>query len=71
MNTRFQKYNVTNKQMTHQRKKNVAVKKILVREKKKREISNKVYNFFSSNLCLMFDLSNKGKMSEKVMGTDW
>ena len=48
----------------------MAVKKILVRETKKREISNKVYNFFSSNLCLMFDLSNKGKMSEKVMGTD-
>ena len=70
LNTKYQRYNVTHKQMTHQRKKNVAVKKTLVRETKKREICNKVYNFFSSNLCLMFHLTNKGKMSEPLMRID-
>ena len=47
----------------------MAVKKILPeKQKKKRELSNKVYNFFPSNLCRMFDLSNKGKIFEQVMG---
>ena len=68
LNTKYQRYNVTHKQMTHQKKKIWRLKKTLVREtkKNKKKICNKVYNFFSSNLCLMFDLSNMGIYNHRV-----
>ena len=68
LNTKIQCYTQAND--ASEKKKMWRLKKTLVRETKKREICNKVYNFFSSNLCLMFHLTNKGKMSEPLMGID-